>query len=301
MKTVEITYRYRAGDLFTRVRPGDAAAARQRLDEGNQSFATLLDGLAEGTGTVGRVISVDPRDFGTSSGELKTPVQHPYAAVLGCSDARVPVELIFNEGPNDLFVVRVAGNGLGAEVLGSLKYASEHLGDSMKLVVVLGHSGCGAVTAAVDIFLSPTSYLSLTTDHAQRAILDRLLIVVHASATRLQTAFGPDVTRLPGYREALIEASILLNAALTAYTVQESLGGGTARGLQASYGTYVISTRRIWAPRAGSTDCDGLAQPPADARAFPDLADAILASQRLRELLLQGEPPPAGSIEPNGA
>ena len=57
MKTVEITYRYRAGDLFTRVRPGDAAAARQRLDEGNRSFATLLDGLAEGTGTVGRVIS----------------------------------------------------------------------------------------------------------------------------------------------------------------------------------------------------------------------------------------------------
>lgn len=292
MKTVEITYRYRAGDVFTGVLPGDAEAACQRLDEGNRSFAALLDGLAEGSGTVGRVISVDPRDFGTSAGEQQTPVQHPYAAVLGCSDARVPVELIFNEGPNDLFVVRVAGNGLGSEVLGSLKYASQHLSASMKLVVVLGHSGCGAVTAAVDVFLDPNSYLSLTTDHALRAILDRLLIVVHASATKLQAAFGTDATRLPGYREALIETSILLNAAVTAYTLQESLGGRAAASLQARYGTYVISTRRIWAPRAGSTDCDGLARPPTDAGAFVDLAEAILRSQRLRELLYQGEPPP---------
>ena len=65
----------------------------------------------------------------------------PFAAVLGCSDARVPIELIFNEGPNDLFVIRGAGNGLGSEVLGSLKYAVEHLGGSLKVVVVLGHSG----------------------------------------------------------------------------------------------------------------------------------------------------------------
>ena len=75
--------------------------------------------------------------------------------MLGCSDARVPIELIFNEGPNDLFVVRVAGNGLGGEVFGSLSYAVEHLGGSLKLVVVLGHSGCGAVSAAVDAVLNP--------------------------------------------------------------------------------------------------------------------------------------------------
>ena len=290
MKTVEITYRYRAGDVFTHTRPADPGAACERLDEGNRSFAALLDGLNEGSGTVGRVISVDPRDFGTSADEQQTPVQQPYAAVLGCSDARVPVELIFNEGPNDLFVVRVAGNGLGPEVLGSLKYAAEHLSSSMRLVVVLGHSGCGAVTSAVDVFLSPARYLPLATDHALRAILDRLLIQVQASATRLQAAFGSDVTRLPGYREALIESSILLNAALSAYSVQESLGGDAANGLQARYGTYVISTRRIWAPRAGSTDCDGLAQPPKDAAGFAALAEAILRSQRLRELLSHGEP-----------
>ena len=91
--------------------------------------------------------------LGCVEGENRGPKQRPFAAVLGCSDARVPIELIFNEGPNDLFVIRVAGNGLGSEVLGSLKYAVEHLGGSMKIVAVLGHSGCGAVSSAVDVYL----------------------------------------------------------------------------------------------------------------------------------------------------
>ena len=110
--------------------------------------------------------------------------------MLGCSDARVPVELIFNEGPNDLFVVRVAGNGLGSDVLGSLRYAIENLRGSLRLVVVLGHSGCGALSAAVDTFLQPAGYLPLATNHALRGILDRQLIVVQATARRLTSAFG---------------------------------------------------------------------------------------------------------------
>jgi carbonic anhydrase len=291
MKTVEITYRYHADNVPDRARPGDAEAAHARLDEGNRAFAALLDSLEQGRGTVRRVITVDPRDFGGSTRDRVSPLQQPYAAVLGCSDARVPVELIFNEGPNDLFVVRVAGNGLGDEVLGSLKYAADHLGDSLKLVVVLGHSRCGAVTAAVDVFLDPTRYLAFAADHALRTILDRLLIVVHASATRLRQAFGGDVTELPGYRHALIEAAIVLNAALCAYTVQHSLHeDGASPDLRASYGTYVISTRRIWAPRTGSADCDGLARPPSGAAGFVDLADAIVASRRIRDMLGGGEP-----------
>ena len=157
---------------------------------------------------------MDPRDLGLQSGKERAPEQRPYAAVLGCSDARVPIELIFNEGPNDLFVVRVAGNGLGGEVLGSLSYAVDHLGGSLKLVVVLGHSGCGAVSAAVDVVLNPQSYLVLAEKHALRGILDRLLVVVHASAKKMPAVYGPDVTRRPGYREALIEAAVVLNAAL---------------------------------------------------------------------------------------
>lgn len=195
MRTVEFIYRYGAQDAPVRPRPTDSDAARQRLDEGNQAFAGLLDGLADDDGIARRVIQVDPQDIGLAQGSTEGPKQRPFAAVLGCSDARVPIELIFNEGPNDLFFVRVAGNGLGSEVLGSLKYAVEQLGSSMKVVVVLGHSGCGAVSAAVDVFLDPGQYLPLVTSHSLRNIVDRLLVVVHVSAQRMQEILGPDVTR----------------------------------------------------------------------------------------------------------
>lgn len=76
------------------------------------------------------------------------PHQAPFAAVVGCSDSRVPVELIFDQGIGDLFVIRTAGNNVkGTMVMGSVDYAVKHLG--VKLILVLGHSCCGGVTAAV--------------------------------------------------------------------------------------------------------------------------------------------------------
>jgi carbonic anhydrase len=75
------------------------------------------------------------------------PSQKPFAAILGCADSRVPPEIIFDQGLGDLFVVRVAGNAVDPFVTGSLEYAVDHLG--VRLIVVLGHSGCGAVNAAL--------------------------------------------------------------------------------------------------------------------------------------------------------
>ncbi len=72
--------------------------------------------------------------------------QHPFAVVIGCSDSRVPVEIIFDQGFGDLFVIRVAGNIVNEDELGSVLYAVEHAG--VPLVFVLGHEDCGAVTAA---------------------------------------------------------------------------------------------------------------------------------------------------------
>src|SRR3954467_11718579 len=72
--------------------------------------------------------------------------QHPYATILSCSDSRVPPELVFDAGFGELFVVRVAGNVLSPGVAGSMQYALEHL--RTPLFVVLGHTGCGAVSAA---------------------------------------------------------------------------------------------------------------------------------------------------------
>jgi carbonic anhydrase len=74
--------------------------------------------------------------------------QHPLATVLTCSDSRVPPEILFDQGIGDLFVVRVAGNVAATDEIGSIEYAVDHLGTP--LVVVLGHSHCGAVTAVVD-------------------------------------------------------------------------------------------------------------------------------------------------------
>ena len=73
--------------------------------------------------------------------------QQPYATILGCSDSRVPPELVFDAGFGELFVVRVAGNVLGSAILGTLQYAGTHL--RTPLFVVLGHEGCGAVKAAL--------------------------------------------------------------------------------------------------------------------------------------------------------
>ncbi len=74
--------------------------------------------------------------------------QKPYATILGCSDSRVPPELIFDAAFGELFVVRVAGNTASAEVMGSFQYAGAHL--HTPLFVVLGHEGCGAVSAALE-------------------------------------------------------------------------------------------------------------------------------------------------------
>jgi carbonic anhydrase len=73
--------------------------------------------------------------------------QRPYVTILGCSDSRVPPELVFDAGFGELFVIRVAGNVLGPSILGTLQYAGSHL--HTQLFVVLGHEGCGAVAAAV--------------------------------------------------------------------------------------------------------------------------------------------------------
>jgi carbonic anhydrase len=281
MKTVDITYRYEARDTPARPRPLDSISALGRLNDGNRAFAALLEEST--TEHVERIISVDSRDLGL--GDTNFPKQRPFAAILGCSDARVPVELIFNEGPNELFVIRVAGNGLGTEILGSLKYAVDNLRGSLKLIVVLGHSGCGALTTAVDVFLNPSHYLPLVTMHSLRRILDALLVVVQASARRLQSAFSPEISHHPRYREALIESSIVTNAALAAYSIQQEFGANDLAELQTVYGVYLLDARQVWAPRVSDMKGIGLAAAPRDTEGFMELGNAILQSDRIRSLL----------------
>lgn len=288
MKPVEVTYRFGGDESTPRERPNDAASALCRMNEGSRAFADMFS-----AGGGRQVINIDPRDVGIQPDGMESPEQHPFAAVLGCSDARVPVGLIFNEGPNDLFVVRVAGNTLGDDVRGSLNYALEHLGGSLKLLVVLGHSGCGAVTAAVDVFLHPAGYLSLVSKHAVRMVVDRLLVVVHAAAQRMVETFGPEIVRHPRYREALIEVSVITNAALGAHTLQQQIGDERDDGVQTAYGAYGIAERMIWAPRYESDEVTGLATPPPDSETFIEFSRAVLHSARIMALL---DSPDAGRM-----
>jgi len=118
------------------------AAYRSRAMTSAEALRRLLDGNARFAAGASQQRQPDP----TRLRELAEG-QHPFATVLGCSDSRVPPEMVFDQGLGDVFVVRVAGNVVGAEILGSLGYALEHL--ATPLFVVLGHEGCGAVQAAL--------------------------------------------------------------------------------------------------------------------------------------------------------
>src|SRR5258706_15175516 len=81
--------------------------------------------------------------------------QEPFAIILGCSDSRVPAEIVFDQGLGDLFVIRVAGNIVAPSLIGSVEFAAERFGT--RLVVVLGHSRCGAVLATLEELQKPTA------------------------------------------------------------------------------------------------------------------------------------------------
>ena len=111
----------------------DAASNQtlQTLIEGNKRFAAMK--------------ATHPNQGKERRDEVKGG-QKPFAVIVGCSDSRIPPEILFDQGIGDLFVVRLAGNVVHDTALGSVEYAVDHLG--VRLVVVLGHSKCGAVTAA---------------------------------------------------------------------------------------------------------------------------------------------------------
>jgi len=119
------------------------------VDDGNDGPVSADDALARLMEGNARFLRGEPR-FSRAPREALASLaegQRPYAVILGCSDSRVPPELIFDAGFGDLFIIRVAGNVISPEVMGSLQYAGAHL--KTQLAVVLGHEGCGAVQAAL--------------------------------------------------------------------------------------------------------------------------------------------------------
>ncbi len=248
---MDLVYRFDPYKPIALERPETADSAVRALLEGNRRLVGFIEQMQHATieGSTQpkqTIVPVDLLSMGLPllAGAIRD--QAPFALVLGCSDARVPIESIFDQSFNDLFVVRIAGNVLGTECLGSVDYAVKHLDQGLKAVVVLGHTGCGAVTAAVDTYLHPNDYADIAFTHALRSLIDRVLIAVRGAAHALARHAGHDIAHHPGFRSALVEASVYLNSAITAFDLdREIASAGGDRSLAVYYGICDISTMLV--------------------------------------------------------
>jgi len=158
-----------------------ARQALARLQEGNRRFVE------------------DRRPSGTARNHARrqevADAQQPFAIVLGCSDSRVPAEIVFDQGLGDLFVIRVAGNIVAPSQVGSVEFAAEQYG--VRLVVVLGHSSCGAILATLQELGQP----SVKQRPNLRSIVDRIRPSV---APLLETQLADD-------HAALVERAVRAN------------------------------------------------------------------------------------------
>jgi carbonic anhydrase len=164
-----------------------ALAALDRLRDGNRRF-----------------ISNDRSSDGVSSQDRRSAVanaQEPFAIVLGCSDSRVPAEIIFDQGLGDLFVIRVAGNIVAPSQVGSVEFAAERYGS--RLVVVVGHSNCGAILATLEELGRP----SVDQSRNLRSIVDRVRPSVEALMA----------TELRNQPEALVREAVRANIRMSAH------------------------------------------------------------------------------------
>jgi carbonic anhydrase len=158
-----------------------ANEAIKRLKEGNQRFVSGIRSID----TV--VKQIQRADFVDS--------QAPFAIILGCSDSRVPAEIVFDQGLGDLFVIRVAGNIVAPSQVGSVEFAAERFGTP--LVVVLGHSMCGAVKATIDELERPSEDKS-----------SNVLSIVNRIRSTVEPLFETELRNDP---DKLLEASIHAN------------------------------------------------------------------------------------------
>ena len=163
-----------------------AAVALERLREGNRRF-------------VAAVRSPDTLASPARRRELAEG-QEPFAIILGCSDSRVPAEIVFDQGLGDLFVIRVAGNIVAPSQVGSVEFAAERFGT--RLVVVLGHSQCGAILATLEELGRPSEQQSRNL----RSIVDRIRPSVEA-------LLAPELGHRP---DALVPLAVRANIRVSA-------------------------------------------------------------------------------------
>jgi carbonic anhydrase len=166
-----------------------ASEALERLREGNRRFVAEIR---------------KEKASGRKRRREVAAAQEPFAIILGCSDSRVPAEIIFDQGLGDLFVIRVAGNIVAPSQVGSVEFAAERY--HTRLVVVLGHSQCGAILATLEELGRPTADQSRNL----RSIVSRIRPAVEELVTRNDTRDNPS-----GY-DALVHQAVRANIRVSA-------------------------------------------------------------------------------------
>jgi len=164
----------------------NARDALQRLSDGNRRFASNLR-------------TTEPSFSHTKRAELVSG-QEPFAIILGCSDSRVPAEIVFDQGLGDLFVIRVAGNIVAPSQIGSVEFAVSRFGT--RLVVVLGHSQCGAILATIEELTGCQDSVSRNI----RSIVDRI-------KPSVESIFSTELRHHP---DALVKEAVRANVRASA-------------------------------------------------------------------------------------
>ncbi|MGD9721245.1 MAG: carbonic anhydrase [Pirellulales bacterium] len=301
MKTIDYIYRFDPKNPSAKPLPNDADHARRILEDGNRMFSRWMESCHTGMPSEGEpryVVACNGLEVGMQRLHGSMPKQTPFAVVVGCSDARVPTEMLFGQGFNDLFVIRVAGNVLGDVCMGSVDFALNALSDSVRVVVMLGHSGCGAVTGAVDAYLQPQRYWSRSLSPMLRSIVQRIFVAVREAANGLKDCWGPGAREMPNYREALIETAVCINAAQAAFDLRQEVERNAKWEIDVLYGVHNIRNHQVCMPvdpHAGRNDENvRLAHAPTNPMEFRALARQmaqILLEQQARTSVAQNNTP----------
>ncbi|WP_397568461.1 carbonic anhydrase [Schlesneria sp. T3-172] len=277
---MDVIYRYDPFAPIVARQIPDADAAISELVQGNDRFKSIVDRmqqhtLGESTGEP-MILPMSPMTWGLPLFPGAVPTQAPFAAVLGCSDARVPTEAVFDQTFNNLFVLRIAGNVLGSECLGSLHYALRNLKESLKLVVVLGHAKCGAVTAAVDTNLSPDAYANIACTFPLRSLVDQIQIAVRGATHALETYLGSPITDKAAFRSTLVAVTSYVNAAVSALELQRELDLYDKEGPRVVFGVYEFESLRVQSSPEFRPEEPRLRSAPRNAKELADYAFEVV-------------------------
>ncbi len=296
-RPVDLVYRYQPGVACPAL-PASSAEALLRLRDGNKNLARFIRGCKTGychTGREATPILLDAHEVGQGPDAAGYPKQEPFALVLGCADARTPAEITFCQSFNDIFNIRVAGNVLGVECAGSVRYALAHFApcsqpvagnpQSLRLMLALGHRNCGAVKAAVDAFQNDLP-ADLLPDSSVGAILRRISfpsLIAAVEAFDAPQGFGFGASHDRTNASPLTDLVVALNAAWSARELSELVPHDplTQRSVAVVFGIFDPRDCSVSGPLFPQTeethDDETFATPPRDLKDLRELAGRVVA------------------------